>query len=109
LTCPITKPRKVNEERVINVTSDHVLLQACCPVVCRGLKNAPHLNGKLGQVKSIYNAIDKSPFRVDHVAHFLPSTGLRFSVHFVDTSMKPAAVKLENLRIVFDLPDEAQA
>jgi len=27
----------------------------------------------------------------------------------LDTSMKPAAVKLENLRIVFDLPDEAQA
>jgi hypothetical protein len=109
LTGPITKPRKVNEERVFNVTSDHVLLQAGCPVVCRGLKNAPHLNGKLGQVKSIYNAVDKSSFRVDNVAFYLPSTGLRFSVHFVDTSLKPAAVKLENLRIVFDLPDEAQA
>ena len=109
LTGPITKPRKVNEERVFNVTSDHVLLSAGCPVVCRGLKNAPHLNGKLGQMKSVYNAVDKSPFRVDHVAHFFPSTGLRFSVHFVDTSTKPAAVKLENLRIVFDLPDEAQA
>lgn len=80
LTGPITKPRKVNEERVFNVASDQVLLQAGCPVVCRGLKNAPHLNGKLGQVKSIYNAIDKLSFRVDHVAFFLPSTRLRFSV-----------------------------
>ena len=54
--------------------------------MCYGLKNAAHLNGKIGCVMSR----DKK-------------TG-RCEVRFDDKSLKPVLVKQENLRIVFDLP-----
>ena len=56
------------------------------PVVCHGLKNAAHLNGKIGDTRG-YNA----------------HTG-RYEIHFEDKSLKPVAVKRENLRIVVELP-----
>jgi hypothetical protein len=62
-----------------------------CPVVCHGLTGATHLNGKLGQVRSARES----------------KTGLRAEIRFED-NLKPASVKLENLRIVFDLPTEAE-
>ena len=87
---PIQDPRQVDDEREFHVTSDLVIPNKGCPVVCHGLTGATHLNGKLGQV--IYARESK--------------TGLRAEVIFDDTNLKhkPAGVKLENLRIVFDLP-----
>ena len=58
------------------------------PIICQGLKKADHLNGKLGDIRS---------FDVETE---------RYGVHFEDMSLKkPVAVKKENVRIVFDLPD----
>ncbi len=59
-----------------------------CPVICHGLVNASHLNGKLGEVRSIS----------------VKSGDLRLGVHFEDKSLKSAAVKPGNLRIAFVLP-----
>ena len=62
-----------------------------CPVICHGLVNASHLNGKLGEVRSVS----------------VKSGDLRLGVHFEDMSLKSAAVKPENLRIAFILPSVA--
>ena len=89
---PIQYPRQVDDEREFHVTSDLVIPMLGCPVVCHGLTGATHLNGKLGHVRSAGES----------------KTGLRSEVLFEDKNLKPASVKLENLRIVFDLPTEAE-
>jgi hypothetical protein len=88
---PILKPRQVDDEREFQVTSDSVIPLGC-PVVCHGLTGATHLNGKLGQVRSARES----------------KTGPRADVLFEDKNLNSASVKLENLRIVFDLPTEAE-
>ena len=55
--------------------------------------NAAHLDGKLGDVRSISFGKDSD-------------REVRLGVHFEDKSLKPAAVKPGNLRIVFVLPSE---
>mmetsp|Transcript_40665 Transcript_40665/g.85432 ORF Transcript_40665/g.85432 Transcript_40665/m.85432 type:complete len:433 (+) Transcript_40665:252-1550(+) len=77
-----------NEETILTVDTDDVYPTVGLPVVCHGLKNASYLNGKLGDVRGIDE-----------------KTG-RFAVHFEDLTTKPKLVKYENLRVVFDLPDE---
>ena len=57
------------------------------PVICHGLKNANHLNGKLGDLRLYHEERD------------------RYEVHFEDKSLTPAFVRSRNLCIVFDLPD----
>jgi hypothetical protein len=79
-----------NEGQLFRVESAMVLPKPRCPVICHGLINASHLNGKLGEVRSM--SMDSS------------SGGVRFGVHFEEKGLKPAAVKPENLRIVFELP-----
>jgi hypothetical protein len=54
------------------------------------LVSASHLNGELGEVRD---------FKDNEV-------GLRLVVYFEKKGAKPSLVKLENLRIVFELPDE---
>ncbi len=63
-----------------------------CPVICHGLVNASHLNGKLGEVRSVLP--DKSGSMDE----------LRLGVYFEDKSLKSASVKNGNLRIAFVLP-----
>lgn len=58
------------------------------PVVIHGFKNkAAYLNGKIGDMRS-----------------FDATTG-RYGVYFEDKSINPKGVKPENLRILFELPD----
>ena len=64
-----------------------------CPVICHGLVNAAHLNGKLGDVRSISFGKDSD-------------REVRFVVHFEDKSLKPAAIKPGNLRNAIVLPSE---
>ena len=85
---PRSHPRKPDEEQVTMVPVDGFRFFKGTPVMCYGLKNAAHLNGKIGGVASR----DKE-------------TG-RCEVRFEDKSLKPVLVKQENLRIVFELPDE---
>ena len=87
---PITEPRNVKNEEEFTVESCSVWPAIGGIVACHGLKNASHLNGKIGDIRS-------PPQECGDV--------YRFAVHFEDKSLKPALVKPENLRVVFDLPD----
>jgi hypothetical protein len=78
--------------QILRIPSAMIYPSAGCPVICHGLINAPHLNGKLGEVRSVSIPDEDS------------SAEVRFGVHFEETGLKPAAVKPENLRIVFELP-----
>ena len=69
------------------VDSSSLLIANGTPIVCQGLQKAAHLNGKLADVRSF----DKNKER--------------YTIYFEDTKLKPVAVKKENVRIVFDLPD----
>jgi hypothetical protein len=54
------------------------------PVVCQGLSERAHLNGKIGDTQGF--------------------NGGQFEVHFEEAGLEPAIIKHENLRIVFELP-----
>ncbi|KAL7527594.1 hypothetical protein ACHAWF_002237 [Thalassiosira exigua] len=85
--------RDLSKEKTFTVDSRQLCYQLSTPVVCHGLAKAAHLNGKIGDIRSGNTATN------------------RFGVYFEDASVKPrrAEVKLENLRIVFDLPGENMA
>ena len=85
VTGPIIKPRQVDDEQEYRFANDLIFPTSGCPVICRGLVSASHLNGKLGEVR----AFVKQP------------TGTRLEVHFEEKSQKPSLVKSENLRIAF--------
>jgi len=86
---PIMHPRVENEELTIRVPINELIMLQGTPVTCHGLKNAAHLNGKIGDVKSPYEE----------------KVG-RYVVRFEDKTIKPALVKPENLRIILDLSGE---
>ncbi len=85
---PLVAGMHVMEADVRSVPPDGVFPFPGQIVVCRGLRNASHLNGKVG----VLGSWDKGSGR--------------YGVHFEDAKLKPANVKLENLRLVFDLPNE---
>lgn len=63
-----------------------------CTVICHGLVSAPHLNGELGEVRNVKQGES--------------GTGIQLAVHFEKKSVMSALVKPENVRIVFELPNE---
>jgi hypothetical protein len=85
---PIGVPEE--QRQTLRVDPTDVILDEwnLVPVVCHGLKNnAAYLNGKIGDLRS-----------------FDETTG-RYGVYFEDKAIKPKSVKLRNLRILFELPD----
>ncbi|KAL7475987.1 hypothetical protein ACHAW6_001880 [Cyclotella cf. meneghiniana] len=84
---PIQIPRVDGEETTLSVDADSIFPCIGTPVICHGLKNASHLNGKIGDVRSFDHGVE------------------RYAVHFEDRSITPKLVKCENLRILFELPD----
>ena len=98
---PLAKPRleEAEEIKTIVVESDKVLILPGVPVVCHGLKNASHLNGKIGDVPG-YGKGKMGDVRRE----FGNGGAFRYSVHFEDESLKPCLVKPENVRVLFDLP-----
>jgi hypothetical protein len=78
--------KRAEDEETFTVTSDDLIYPKGIPVVCHGLVNASHLNGKIGDVRTLDEITD------------------RYGVYFEDKNIDPAAVKPENLRIVFELP-----
>jgi hypothetical protein len=90
--CIIIDLIKDDEEQPFGVASKLIYLDISCPVICHGLINAPHLNGKLGDVRSYA----KGGWDGE----------LWCRVYFEDESLKSAAVKPGNLPIAFDLQDE---
>ena len=82
-----SNPRKPDGKESIKVAINDIILIQGSPVICRGLKKAAHLNGKVGDTRSFDN-----------------KTGC-YEVRFEDKGLKPALDKPENLLIAFDLPD----
>jgi hypothetical protein len=80
-----------DNERLIKVKANDIIPSKAYPVVCRGLKNATYLNGKIGDIRG---------FDEDE---------MRCVVHFEDKNILPKCVKPENLRILFDLPEYTDA
>jgi len=70
------------------VETKRLFLALGTPVVCHGLKNASHLNGKMGDLR----AFDKN-------------TG-RYEIHFEEKNLKPCLVARDNLHIVLDITKE---
>mmetsp|Transcript_19137 Transcript_19137/g.40330 ORF Transcript_19137/g.40330 Transcript_19137/m.40330 type:complete len:235 (-) Transcript_19137:35-739(-) len=74
-------------KQTLRVSINDIMIIEGTPVICHGLKNAAHLNGKLGLI----------------VSHHRNG---RYGINFEDKSLKSALVKPNNLRILFDLPGE---
>ena len=101
---PIEEPRNIITKREFSFPRDNVLLNLGLPVSCHGLKNSSHLNGEVGGINHFYNAKTKHPIEASLIllTFLLEHQWFRAVVHFANKSLPPAAVKLENLRIVFD-------
>jgi len=82
---PLESSSNCGAEGSFEVERADVIMSKGTPVVCTGLQKARHLNGKIGDMRD-----------------FDEETG-RYVVHFEDETLKPVKVKLENLRILFDL------
>lgn len=86
---PLSNGRvKHKDSRMENLTvgQDEFTIGSGTPVVCHGLQKAAHLNGEIGDIRS-----------------FEKNSG-RYEVHFEDESLKPALVRHQNVRIIFELP-----
>jgi hypothetical protein len=93
VTGPITKPRIVADERIHHIANNLVIPRQGCAVICHGLASASHLNGELGEGRNVKQ----------------DETGAtRLEVNFEKKSLKSALVKLENLRIAFELPSSSK-
>ena len=79
--------------------SNHVTEETCfccqtprtgTPVTCLGLRlnSMTHLNGKIGEIRDY-----SEDYRI-------------CLIHFEEEGLEPAEVKLENVRILFDLPEK---
>jgi hypothetical protein len=84
-------PRQMENERTYRVENHLVYPRVGCAVMCRGLVSASHLNGVLGEMRDV---------KQDSIGT------IRFGVHFEKIGAKSAWVKLENLRIAFELPNK---
>ena len=85
---PIQKPRNVATEQTFDEDCvNNVSYVKGTPVICHGLQKGTHLNNKIGDIRDFDAESD------------------RYTIHFEDKSLKPAKIKGNNLRIVFDLPD----
>jgi len=92
---PITEPMNSADERMYHIANNRVIPRKGCPVICRGLVSAPHLNGELGEVRD---------------AKFDEKTGItRLAVHFEKKGMQSELVKADNLHIAFELPSKSNA
>ena len=80
---PIATPRSIEDETEFTVASDSMRIASGTPVVCHGLNSLPHLNGKIGDLR--------------------PG---KYEVYFEDKELEPCTVPLDNIRILFELPDE---
>ena len=85
----ITKPRNTQDEKMFTVATENIFPALGTPVVCHGLESAPHLNGKIGDLKSRDNKTDC------------------YGIHFEDKGLESCSVKRKNIRILFELPDES--
>ena len=75
------------QANTFTMESKYLSLLPGTPVVCHSLVKAMHLNGKMGDIRSID-----------------PKTE-RYRVYFEDQELSPVSVKLDNILVVFNLTD----
>lgn len=80
--------RKDPRSLSVDCDDETLWIQPGTPVVCKGLKKATNLNGKIGDVRRH----DKS-------------TG-RYTVHFADPTLEARSLLGRNLRVLINIPDE---
>jgi len=96
----VNGPHWSEEKEIIFDTKDAIPVLGT-PVICHGLIESNHLNGKIGEIRDIKK---KRPAgRLGHMLQYCEKAG-RY-VHFEDEGLEPRLVKPENLRILFELPD----
>lgn len=83
-------PRNISSQKTFTVASKDIHILVGTPVVCHELSISTHLDGKIGDVRSVGGGLDL--FKV--------------KVHFEDSDLEPCLIKRDNVRILFDLPDE---
>ena len=89
---PLQNPRNVDKEKTFEVNTHSIIPSFETPVICHGLKSAAHLNGRVGDMRSVGEGHGKDRFLV-----------------YLEGKKEPVLVKLENLRIAFDLPEPTTA
>ena len=99
---PITDEcsRNVQEERTLTVATEDILFADGTPVICHGLKDAmSHLNGKIGDARCFVE--ENNTYEV----HF-EDKSVQLCLLYRGATALSVFVKPENLRILFELPDE---
>ena len=87
---PNACPRNIQEEEIFAVDTTDLRYGLHTPVICHGLEGPlSDLNGKMGDLRSWEEKSEA------------------FKVHFEDKELEPRTVKSENIRILFELPDES--
>jgi len=89
---PITDPRNIANEKIMQLRQDHPTPCKGCPVICHGLVNNPHLNGELGVVTT---------YRHDVGSEF------QIQVFFEKKQLKSVWVNRKHLQVAFELPRRA--
>ena len=85
---------RYEEKKVMTVESKDVIPMRGTPVVVHSLPvgSMSHLNGKIGDIRAYSEDEDDRTCEI----------------HFEEEGLDPAFVKLENLRIVFDVPEKEE-
>ena len=80
-------PRNLERERIIGgITSDFFMFVPGTPVICQGLRELQHLNGKVGEIQHRDKGTDT------------------YMINFEDANLKPRVLHPSNIRVIFDLP-----
>ena len=85
---PVSCPRNVEGEELLTIAADSFVLALGTPVICTGLKQQKHLNGKIGDKRLKGEETDC------------------YLVYFEDEELDPHSVKAKFLRILFELPEK---
>ncbi len=85
---PVIDDEKRDEEKILTINSKDVIPYPGTPVVVHSLQVDSHLNGKIGDFRGS-SEDDRT-----------------CEIHFEEEGLDPAFVKLENVRILFNLPEK---
>eukprot|EP00985_Skeletonema_marinoi_P007396 scaffold3244_cov151-Skeletonema_marinoi.AAC.1 len=83
--------RNVDKEKTLTIDSKDARSLKGTPVVCHSLqlRSMVHLNGKIGEIRAYFGEDESICL-----------------VHFEEEGLNPTKVKLENVRILFELPEK---
>jgi len=82
----IVKDPTIEDEKETKISAPDIIPYLGTPVVCKGLQQLTHLNGKIGDVRKVDLEEGKC------------------QVHFQEAGLEHAEIKFNHLRVVFDLP-----